>query len=98
MLNRAIDPTNHSLEAAILDQKVAGAFHGKSYAYVSVIRETGQAWGIGIAVEGERGYNPIDGIGFDRHYEAKEFCAGMNLHIGLSEHRMAEIVCSTMRH
>lgn len=93
------DPTNTSLEYALLDQKVAGAFNGKEYAYVSVPRTTGKAWGAGIAVENEPGYSPLDGpsLEWDKRADAVAFCQGMNGHLMLSDIRATEIIASSMR-
>ena len=76
------DITNRHLEAAILDQKVAGAFAGKTYAFV--------------AVKDETGYNPISGKTFHTHDEAKQWADGLNEHIGLSKAEALNIVGSTM--
>jgi hypothetical protein len=100
------DPTHGSLAAALLDQKVAGLFHDKQYAYVPVIggKGSGKAWGVGIAVEGEHGYCPIEDktdadqlFAFASREEANDFCNGMNEHIGLSRIRAIEITVSSMR-
>jgi hypothetical protein len=94
------DPTHQSLEAAILDQKVAGAFHDVKYAYVPVMRATGKPWGVGIAVENQHGYTPLDGIDcvqYDKRKEAEDFCLGMNQHIGLTTLEAARIVVTSMR-
>lgn len=93
------DPTNENLAYALLDQKVAGTFHNKSYCYVSVARDTGKAWGAGIAVEWEHGYHLIDGpaVQWDRRHDAVWFCQGMNRHLGLHDQRVAEIVSSSMK-
>ena len=72
-----VDPTQRSLEAAILDQKVAGTYGDQPYAYVAVYTE-GTKWGLGIAVENEQGYNPIGGMEFDTHEQAGRFADGMN--------------------
>ncbi len=62
------DITNLDLRAAVIDQKVAGAFAGKKYAFVAVPVEN--AWGLGVAVADERGYNPVEGIMFTANNEA----------------------------
>jgi hypothetical protein len=96
----AVDPTNNSLEAALLDQKVAGTYDTKEYAYVAVTRDgaKGKPFGIGIAVLDEQGYTPIEGglFEFDSYDSASAFANGMNKHIGLNEHAAVRIVVSTM--
>jgi hypothetical protein len=88
------DITNTHLEAAILDQKVAGAFHGKTYAFVAVINTS--RYMLGVAVKDEAGYSPIDGKTFPTYDEAKQWADGLNEHIGLSKDEMLDIVSSTM--
>ena len=88
------DITNLFLEAAFIDQNAAGAFPGKRYAFVAVIG--GGAWQLGVAVANEKGYNPIPGKTFDTQAEAKEWAAGLNQHIGLSDDDRIAIICSTM--
>jgi hypothetical protein len=92
------DPTQQSLAAALLDQKVAGMMGDQSYAYVPVIGGS-KTWTIGIAVEGQDGYNPIEGglFEFDHDSEVSAFCDGMNKHIGLDPYRAVQIITSTMR-
>ena len=86
--------TSRFLEAAILDQNVAGAFAGKRYAFVAI---PGDAWHLGVAVAGEQGYSPVEGKTFKTEDEAKQWADGLNEHIGLNEWAAFEIVCSTMR-
>jgi hypothetical protein len=92
---RVIDPTTNSLDAAILDQKVAGMFHGQAYAYVAVLKKS--MFGVGIAIDGEHGYYSVDGLEFKTYGEANDFCLGMNRHIGLTFTRQIEITVSSMR-
>jgi hypothetical protein len=87
------DITTRYLEAAILDQKVAGAFAGKSYAFVAVINE---GYRLGVAVANEPGYSPISGKTFDSYDEAKQWANELNDHIGLSRDAALDIVGSTM--
>ena len=92
------DPTKRSREAAILDQKVAGMMGNKAYAYIAVPK--GKGWGVGIAAEGEHGYNQIQidgGFHFHKRDEADYFAKGMNAHIGLTPLRAIEIIASSMR-
>jgi len=89
------DITNRILEAAIIDQKAAGAFAGLRYAFVAVIDPEG-FWALGVAVQNEQGYSPIHGKRFDSHVEAKAWATGLNEHIGLSDDAAIQIVCSTM--
>jgi hypothetical protein len=88
------DITDTHLEAAIIDQCVAGAFHDRPYAFVAVIDESG--WQLGVAVANERGYNPIAGKTFAAQAEAKQWADGLNAHIGRDEDSVIAIICSTM--
>ncbi|MBT1509350.1 hypothetical protein KIP88_02450 [Bradyrhizobium sp. SRL28] len=88
------DITNQHLEAAIIDQKVAGEFAGKTYAFVAVIND-GQ-YKLGVAVANEQGYSAIYGKTFDGHDEAKQWADGLNAHIGLSKDAALDIVGSSM--
>lgn len=89
------DITTLNLEAAILDQKVAGEFRGKLYAFVAVQRRG--AWILGVIVENENGYNPIDGKTFATREEALEWSNGLNEHLALSHDAVTDITISTMR-
>lgn len=86
--------TSKYLEAAILDQVVAGTFPGKRYAFVAVVN--GSGWGLGVAVADEPGYNPINKV-FTDQAEADEWAKGLNKHIGLTDNEAFRIVGSTMR-
>jgi hypothetical protein len=88
------DFTSTNLQAAILDQVVAGQFQGKRYAYTVVTDKAGYI--LGVAVANERGYSPIPGIKFKTRDEAKVWVNGMNEHIGVSEDTALRIVGSTM--
>ena len=48
------DITHQYLEAAIIDQNVAGAFPDKAYAFVAVVNG---GYSLGVAVANEKGYN-----------------------------------------
>jgi hypothetical protein len=87
------DITNTNLEAAILDQKVAGAMHGKSYAFVAIVNN---GYKLGVAVANEPGYNPIEGKTFDSYGDAKYWANSLNEHIGLSTDEALDIIGSTM--
>jgi hypothetical protein len=91
------DPPNTILAAALLDQKVAGQFACKDYAYIAVLKADG-TWGPGIAVANEPGYTPIDSEQFTWKVEAdaRLFCDGMNRHIGLNEAQVIGITVSSM--
>lgn len=94
------DITSYNLNAALLDQQIAGAFAGKKYAFVAVVSDTSaKTFGVGIAVKDEPGYHPIESKIFqwDDYEEATAFCKQMNLHIGLDAVEVARIVTSTMR-
>lgn len=87
------DITHTHLEAAIIDQTVAGAFPGTPYAFVAVIAK--DKWQLAVAVANERGYNPINQL-FESQAEADEWAEGLNRHIGLSADAKFKIVASTM--
>lgn len=86
------DFTTTHLEAAILDQVVAGTFT-KPYCFVAVVAKSG--WALGVAVANERGYNPTAKT-FDSELEAREWAQGLNEHIGLTDEQAMDIVISTM--
>ena len=86
--------TTQFLEAAIIDQKVAGEFHGKAYAFVAVAVKGG--WQLGVAVANEAGYNPISGKMFKQHAEATLWADGLNKHIGLQNDERLDIITSSM--
>lgn len=94
-----MDITNNNLVAALLDQKVAGAFAGKNYAYVAVLTDNANQWGVGIAVQNEPGFNLITGpdLSWQDHKDAEGYCNAMNEHLGLTLDQAAEIVISSMR-
>jgi hypothetical protein len=91
---KVTDITNQHLEAALIDQSVAGAFNGKLYAFVAV---SSNGYGLGVAVFEEQGYNPVGGKSFTTYGEAKEWADGLNAHMGLSKKAALDIVSSTMR-
>jgi hypothetical protein len=90
------DITGTNLEAALLDQQVAGTFHDKDYAYVVVTAKGESGFALGIAVANEQGYNPIDGRTFEKEDEARDWANGLNAHIGLDLDTAWAIICSTM--
>ena len=87
--------TNEHLDAAIIDQKVAGEFQGKVYAFAAIVDANG--YGLGVAVANENGYSPIQGKTFNNYDEAKRWARELNAHIGLSQDEALDIVGSTMR-
>jgi hypothetical protein len=92
------DITNIDLSAALLDQKVAGEFSGKRYAFVAVCGPRyWDGWMLGVAVEDEPGYSPIDGKTFEKYAEADLWANSLNEHIGLDREAALKIICSTMR-
>jgi hypothetical protein len=88
------DITQTHLEAALIDQSVAGAFPDKVYAFTAVIG--GGGWQLGLAIANEGGYNPIPGKTFATQTEAKQWADGLNKHIGRDEDSVMAIICSTM--
>lgn len=97
-LPRPSDPTHSSLAAAILDQKVAGIFRDKHYAYAPTSDEQTGKFRPGIAVANEDGYHPVDysDFIFDTFEQCSEFCRGMNHHINLPDDYAVAIIASTM--
>ena len=87
--------TQRDLEAAFLDQTVAGMFGSTPYAYVVVGNDDG-TYRLGVAVANEDGYNLISGKNFDSQSEAGEWAADLNRHIGLTDSEVASIIISTM--
>jgi len=89
------DITSTHLEAAFIDQSVAGAFPDKRYAFVAVTGDGG--WQLGVAVADQPGYNPIAGKTFATESEAKQWADGLNTHVGRDAEAVMRIVSSTMR-
>jgi hypothetical protein len=87
------DFTSMYLEAAILDQVVAGEFVGKDYAFVAVYSDGIPA--LGIAVANEPGYHPTTKK-LHSYDEANKWADELNAHIGLSKDRASELIISTM--
>lgn len=87
------DITNTHLEAAILDQVVAGTFGGVDYAFTVVIGDGGFA--LAVAIANEPGYYPTNKT-FETEAEAYEWADGLNTHIGLTATEAARIIVSTM--
>ena len=89
------DITSTHLEAAIIDQLVAGRFHYAPYAFVAVL--TGNSdWRLGVAVANESGYNAIIGRRFADKAEADRWADGLNRHIGVHGEEWLRIIASTI--
>lgn len=89
------DFTNTNLEAALIDQNAAGAFHGLAYAFVAVLHE--REWRLGVAVANERGWLPVGKKSFGGDMqEAKRWAHGLNEHIGMRGEQLHSLVGSTM--
>jgi hypothetical protein len=88
------DITNMHLEAAIIDQKVAGVFPDKAYAFIATV---GNGYQLGVVIANEPGFNPIAGKAFVHYREAEQWAEGLNKHIGLSKNEVTDIIGSTMR-
>lgn len=92
-----MDITSKDLGAAILDQKVAGQLGDKRYAYVPVsLDDDSGCWGLGIAVERERGYSPVNGLSFAMRDDAQRYADDMNAHLGLDRNAADNIIITTM--
>lgn len=94
------DITSRNMEAAIIDQKVAGEFRGKRYAFAPVLakgKKIGEFWMLGVAVENEAGYSPVEGRYFAEREEAREWADGLNQHIGHTPSSAFAIICSSVR-
>lgn len=90
-----MDITNQYLEAAVMDQVVAGLFNDRLYCFVAVLDQSG--WALGVAVANERGYHPVAGKTFgDDKANADRWAKGLNQHIGHTDEEAARIVISTM--
>jgi hypothetical protein len=88
--------TSTNLDAAFIDQMVAGAFHGLRYAYAVVTTDDG-GFALGVAVKDEAGYTPVAGKAFDTEADARHWADSLNEHIGLLPIDAIEIVASSMR-
>lgn len=88
------DITTLNLDAALIDQRVAGLFSGLAYAYAAVA--SGNGWTLGVAVANESGYCPVGGKSFASFEEASAFADGLNEHIGLGHETATRIIISTM--
>jgi hypothetical protein len=87
------DFTVLNLEAALLDQIVAGRFFDKPYAFVAVIGDDG--WQLGVAVANQNGYTATSKT-FTTETEAREWADGLNRHIGIAKETEIRIIVSTM--
>lgn len=88
------DITSRYLEAALIDQMVAGQFVDTTYAFVATVDDKG--YGLGVAVANEQGFSPIVGKDFDSYDEAKRWASGLNAHIGRTPDDVLAIVGSSM--
>lgn len=90
-----IDITQTDLVAAIIDQMVAGLLPDRRYAFVVV--PSADQFVLGVAVENENGYSPLNGKTFASYADAREWAESLNRHIGLTDVEATRIICSTMR-
>lgn len=86
--------TSQFLEAALIDQIVAGSFSEKVYAFASVPEPGG--WVLGVVVANESGYFPVRGKVFKTSTECEYWAEGLNAHIGRSPESVMSIVGSSM--
>ena len=88
------DITSLDLEAALLDQLVAGMAQGKVYCFVAVVGYP-KGWKLGVAFANEQGYIATT-KDFKTEAEARDYAERMNQHIGRSDDECMRIVISTM--
>lgn len=88
-----------TLQQSLLDQKVAGIFRNRNYAFVPVTKDGAKPWTIGIAVQDEYGYHEIEGEGLDFKWapDAQAYADAMNDHRRLQPDVVARIIASSMR-
>lgn len=87
--------TSQHLEAAIIDQMVAGQFQDKVYAFTATLNDKDN-FILGVVVANEHGYSPVVGKTFKTYEEAKRWANELNAHIGRSQDEVLEIVTSSM--
>jgi hypothetical protein len=68
----------------------------KTYAF-TVVPKRGRDWQLAVCVEGEPGYNPLEGIDWHKRDDAQKWASDLNSHIGLSTEAVHRIILSTMR-
>lgn len=83
------------LEMGEILEICTNSLENKKYAFTPVIIR--DSWGLGIAVENEPGYNPLEGKFFDTRDEAQSFADDLNKYLKLSEREAMEIIITTMR-
>jgi len=75
--------------------------NGKAVAYTVVLLDKpaapDKAWGIGIAVEDENGYRPVNEYGPYTEERARMVAKNLNTRIGLTDEEVWKIVASSMR-
>jgi hypothetical protein len=73
---------------------------GKRIAYVAVLldKSEGGGWGIGIAVEDQDGYHPVQTYGpFAEHTRARDIVEALNKELGLTKEEAWLVAASSMR-
>jgi len=88
------DITSLDLQAAFLDQEVAGMARGRAYCFVAVVGYP-KGWKLGVAFANEQGYIATT-KDFKTEAEARDYAERMNQHIGRSDDECMRIVISTM--
>ena len=86
--------TSRYLEAALIDQIVAGQFANKKYAFVATVAFG--HYGLGVSVANEEGFSPIAGKEFTSYDEAKQWASELNAHIGREPREAMDIIGSSM--
>jgi hypothetical protein len=77
-------------------QTVINEFRGKVFAF-TVVSKRGKDWQLGLVVQDEAGYNPIDGIDWHVKSDAQKWADDLNSYLGLSAEMVNSIITSTMR-
>lgn len=89
-----MDITSEHLDAAVIDQAVAGEFSGKRYAFIAARKQDAHI--LGVAVADEVGWSPVEGKQFGSRDAAQDWADRLNTHIGLTTNEAVKIITSSM--